>query len=238
METSRGGCDVDIRWRRVAAAATWIFRGDGSRRLRRGYSIETGARLRYEVVAPDAAALAAATDNLLEADAAALGAEIADAALARNRTNAFADLVVVAFAVDTRPPTSPACAGTKDGSRRRRGYSLASTPRLQRVASTPRLQRGWFVSRDAFASMFPRDRPADWLVTTQFAADYGVAFAFADGDALGDADGAALARADVRAVGQSVAAALARAVAVADDGGAHRTAHGRADCRAYCRADR
>ena len=53
----RRGCDVDIPWRRVdAAAATWIFRGDKSRRaaaaatrillgdesrLRRGYSVET-----------------------------------------------------------------------------------------------------------------------------------------------------------------------------------------------------
>ena len=30
-----------------AAAATWIFRGDESRRRRRGHSVETCARLRY-----------------------------------------------------------------------------------------------------------------------------------------------------------------------------------------------
>ena len=35
------GYDVDIQWRRVAAATTWIFSGDESPRLRRGYSVET-----------------------------------------------------------------------------------------------------------------------------------------------------------------------------------------------------
>ena len=37
---------MDSPWRRVAAA-TWIVRGDESRRRRGGYSFETGARLRY-----------------------------------------------------------------------------------------------------------------------------------------------------------------------------------------------
>ena len=49
----RRGRDVDIPWRRVAAAGTWIFRGDESRR-RRGWDVETspvetGSRLRYSV---------------------------------------------------------------------------------------------------------------------------------------------------------------------------------------------
>ena len=48
METSRRGREADIPWRRVAAAATWIFRGDQSPRPRRGiFGRDRRARPRY-----------------------------------------------------------------------------------------------------------------------------------------------------------------------------------------------
>ena len=50
MESGAAACDVEIPWRAAPRPATWRFRGERRRGLRRGSSAATDERLRYEIV--------------------------------------------------------------------------------------------------------------------------------------------------------------------------------------------